>query len=53
MQLGGSSACVESCDFWCSTNWRVEKDDAGCEVWRYDMIASCTPGQPGDAGSDQ
>jgi hypothetical protein len=47
MNLGGSSAggqCYKTCDFWCSTNWRVEKDDNGCEVWNYDYA----PSQSGD-----
>lgn len=47
MQLGGTSGasgCVKTCDFYCSTNWRVEKDNNGCEVWRWDTR---TP-QPGE-----
>lgn len=40
MNLGGPSAngCFKSCDFFNSTNWRVERDATGCEVWRYDMM---------------
>jgi hypothetical protein len=39
MSLGGSSTngCGKSCDFFCSTNWRVETNADGCEVWRYDV----------------
>lgn len=46
MNLGGpaSSGCVTSCDFWCSTNWRVERDSSGCEVWRYN-VRSPQPGE--------
>jgi hypothetical protein len=59
MSLGGKSdeVCVESHDFWCTTNWRLEKDDAGCAVWRYDTVAP-GPGQTAqcqpvpDAGVD-
>jgi hypothetical protein len=39
VNLGGAgqgAACAPACDFWCSTNWRVETDDAGCQVWNYD-----------------
>jgi len=41
MYLGGSSGaaglgCGLSCDFFCSYNWRVEKDANGCDVWNYD-----------------
>lgn len=64
MNLGGAGpSCAESCDFFCSTNWRVEKDAKGCEVWRYDVRApaagenpACFPlpdaGGASDAGSD-
>ncbi len=56
MDLGGvrpDVGCLQTCDFWCSTNWRVEKDAYGCEVWRYDVVypdggGSCFA----DAGSD-
>lgn len=56
MHLGGAAknrGCGESCDFWCSTNWRVEKDESGCELWRYDMRqprpdedSTCLPKKP-------
>lgn len=41
MNLGGSSknGCSTTCDFFCSTNWRVETDETGCEVWRWDVRA--------------
>jgi hypothetical protein len=43
MNLGGAAnaggGCYASCDFWCSTNWRIEKDTKGCDVWRYDTRA--------------
>lgn len=59
MNLGGYSetGCHRTHDFWCSTNWRVEKDEHGCEVWRSDRI-SPAPGENAqcmripDAGSD-
>jgi hypothetical protein len=62
MHLGGAStdnggSCVQTCDFFCSTNWRVEKDSSGCDTWRWDTRqplpgenASCFPLAPGDAG---
>jgi hypothetical protein len=36
--LGGANrfGCFATCDFWCSTNWRVEVDDQGCEFWAMD-----------------
>jgi len=37
MQLGGSETCSDTCDFFCSDNWRVEKDERGCEIWSYDI----------------
>ena len=39
IQLGGPAVygCYATCDFWCSTNWRVETDQNGCEVWQYDV----------------
>jgi hypothetical protein len=41
MHLGGSNtspiSCLLICDFWCSANWRVERDAQGCEVWRFDL----------------
>lgn len=53
MQLGGAKAangCSAACDFWCSTNWRIEQDDKGCGIWRFDTRApaagensSCLP----------
>lgn len=62
MRLGGpaASGCFVTHDFWCSANWRVERDEHGCEVWRYDVRA---PGpdetsfcmakpKPVDAGAD-
>jgi hypothetical protein len=39
-----------ACDFFCSDNWRVEKDSGGCEVWVYDHRPTCQP-LP-DAGGD-
>jgi len=39
MRLGGSGTCGETCDFWCSENWRVEDDSQGCEKWVYDVRA--------------
>ncbi len=46
MNLGGAEGdggCVETCDFWCSTSWRVETV-AGCEQWVYDT-RSPEPGE--------
>jgi hypothetical protein len=39
MRLGGVNAigCFVTCDFYCSTNWRVEVDEFGCERWSYDL----------------
>ncbi len=40
MQLGGSESdygCVDTCDFWCSTNWQVVQNADGCDVWTYDI----------------
>jgi hypothetical protein len=41
MSLGGPASlggdCVITADFFCSENWRVEFDDQGCEIWRYDV----------------
>ena len=62
MHLGGYSpgGCLQTCDFFCSTNWRMEKDAHGCVGWRYDTRAP-EPGENlmcwkapggGDAGSD-
>lgn len=43
MNLGGaapaSGKCFESHDFWCSVNWRLEKDAKGCMAWHYDTRA--------------
>lgn len=50
MNLGGAKqtdgSCHKTSDFWCSENWRIEKDDAGCDVWRYD-VGSPEPGENG------
>jgi hypothetical protein len=62
MHLGGQSykgMCDEVCDFWGSSNWRVETDAHGCPAWRYDYgggpCASQYPGVPArfciDAGA--
>jgi hypothetical protein len=54
VHLGGKNqrGCFETCDFWCSFNWRVERDEAGCEVWEYDVRqpapgenSMCVPGR--------
>ena len=39
LHLGGVNryGCNRTCDFYCSTNWRMETDDAGCPVWAYDL----------------
>lgn len=47
MLLGGSGACIQACDFFCSDNWRVERDERGCELWRYDTRSP----KPGENGS--
>jgi len=63
MNLGGSrnnnASCATACDFFCTSNWRVEKDENGCEVWRYDVrepppenAVDCPGARPKDAGSD-
>src|SRR5262245_8501219 len=46
MALGGYSpgGCAKTCDFYCSTNWRMETDEHSCPIWRYDIR---TP-QPGE-----
>ncbi|MEA2697893.1 MAG: hypothetical protein QOI66_2164 [Myxococcales bacterium] len=39
VHLGGTNrfhGCGTVCDFWCSFNWRIEKDEDGCDVWRMD-----------------
>ena len=62
MHLGGASeggGCYLTCDFWCSSNWRIENDPHGCPAWHYDFDpcqppffdASADHG-PGDAGRD-
>ena len=46
MHLGGQSylgQCPETCDFWGSSNWRIETDAHGCPHWRYDYGGACTP----------
>jgi hypothetical protein len=53
MHLGGVSsggACYLTCDFWCSSNWRIQQDSHGCPVWRYDFN-SCAL-DAGDARHD-
>ena len=63
MHLGGYSpgGCSATCDFFCSTNWRMETDTHGCSGWRYDTRSplpgenlACFPVPDGgaDAGSD-
>jgi len=56
MVLGGYSpqGCTAPCDFFCSTNWRIEDDSHGCPSWRYDTRApragenlACFPGGVG------
>jgi hypothetical protein len=45
MHLGGQAyngACFETCDFWGSSNWRIETDAHGCPYWRYDYGGACT-----------
>ncbi|HET6284522.1 MAG TPA: hypothetical protein VFH73_26435 [Polyangia bacterium] len=61
MHLGGTNtsplSCLLTCDFFCSTNWRVETDQQGCEYWRYDRRQPA-PGEnaqcivPPDAGNN-
>jgi hypothetical protein len=59
--LGGYSpgGCRETCDFFCSTNWRIERDTHGCSTWRYDTRApqpgenqACLPALDGGGGAD-
>ena len=61
MHLGGVDqlGCLEVCDFWCSTNWRVETDKYGCERWEMDYRmpapgenAQCLPDADGGTGVD-
>jgi hypothetical protein len=41
MHLGGTNrgdnSCNTSCDFFCSTHWRLETNEDGCAEWRYDL----------------
>jgi hypothetical protein len=44
MHLGGASVdgtCSVTCDFFGSSNWRIEKDAQGCSIWRYDTGGAC------------
>jgi hypothetical protein len=57
MELGGSSYCGQTCDFWCSTNWRKATDAKGCPVWLHDVRApepdedmQCRPKPGADGG---
>jgi hypothetical protein len=60
MHLGGTplnGQCSETCDFFCSENWRIVKDSSGCDEWTYDTRSPkpgenqyCMPAL--DAGSD-
>jgi hypothetical protein len=61
MHLGGSAenGCFVTHDFFCHENWRVEKDEHGCEIWRSDIRrpragenSSCFAVRPFDAGFD-
>lgn len=65
MHFGGSrmgdDSCPFACDFFCSTNWRIEKDANGCDVWNYDTRrplsgenSYCLPdkGVVGEGGAD-
>ena len=60
MHLGGVDeiGCLAICDFWCSTDWRVETDKYGCERWEMDyrMPApgenmECVPEGDADGGA--
>jgi hypothetical protein len=62
INLGGSKRgqCLPVCDFWCSTNWRVEVDDQGCEFWHMDYRLPapgenmlCFPVPDGGADADR
>ena len=47
MHLGGQSQggeCWLTCDFFCSSNWRIEHDSQGCSVWHYDFNPCDPPG---------
>jgi hypothetical protein len=53
MHLGGQSyggMCYVACDFWGSSNWRIETDAHGCPYWRYDYGGACMPPFCIDAG---
>ncbi len=62
MKLGGKAVggvCPTTCDFFCSENWRIEKDSDGCYAWRYERRAPragensfCTPVLDGSSGGD-
>jgi hypothetical protein len=59
MKMGGSGECAAWSDFWCTTNWRQEPDDAGCPTWRFDKTSpregedsTCINRSPPDAGGD-
>jgi hypothetical protein len=49
MDVGGYSThgCSVTCDFFCSTNWRIENDSHGCPTWRYDTRAPTSDEGPG------
>jgi hypothetical protein len=62
MALGGvgtgfDGGCGRTCDFFCSTNWRIENDSSGCPTWKWDTRAPL-PDENGscfkklDAGTD-
>jgi len=52
-QLGGrrmgNAFCESIVDLFCSTNWRLEPDQYGCPIWRYDIDHSgnCVTGLDG------
>jgi hypothetical protein len=45
-------ACYLTCDFWCSSNWRIQQDSPGCPVWRYDYDFNPCEFDAGDARHD-
>ena len=57
--MGGTNendgaSCARTCDFFCSQNWRIEKDANGCDEWKFD-VRQPAPGEgpqcnPLDAG---
>ena len=49
MNVGGYSTqgCFLTCDFFCSTNWRLEDDSHGCSTWRYDTRPPTSGENPG------